>query len=268
MKRCGKYEELVARFLHGELLIQEKEELEGHLSVCPDCERLYRESVEIDRVLREIPDRLVDPPAYLRGRILANLPEAAPGKGLSWGWGRWAAALGGAAACAIAAGILYTSGILGTEKTRVASSPAPPAIQQETAVPQQAPSAPPAESTVATATAPAPEEAPARQVRVATAPTEKVQVIREVKIYFYYPPAKKVAVTGDFNGWARDGQPLAPAGKPGLWTANLRLKPGAYSYNFIVDGEVLVPDPNSANQSPDGYGGMNSIMLVKEGNHS
>jgi 1,4-alpha-glucan branching enzyme len=91
----------------------------------------------------------------------------------------------------------------------------------------------------------------------------KVQVIKEVKIFFYYPPARKVAVTGDFNGWNPDGVPLKAAGKPGLWEAELRLPPGVYSYNFIVDGELLVPDPNSPNQMPDGYGGTNSLMLVK-----
>ncbi len=93
----------------------------------------------------------------------------------------------------------------------------------------------------------------------------KPLVIKEVKIFFYCPPAQNVAVTGDFNGWDKDGVPLKPAGKPGLWTTNLRLKPGAYSYNFIVDGERLVPDPNSPAQAPDGYGGTDSIMLVKGG---
>ena len=100
-----------------------------------------------------------------------------------------------------------------------------------------------------------------RATVVAAAP--KVQVIKEVKIFFYYPPAQKVAVTGDFNDWDADGVPLKAAGKPGLWEAELRLPPGVYSYNFIVDGELLVPDPNSPNQMPDGYGGTNSLLLVK-----
>jgi len=88
-------------------------------------------------------------------------------------------------------------------------------------------------------------------------------VIREVKIFFYYPPAQNVAVTGDFNDWNANGVPLKAAGKPGLWETELRLPPGVSSYNFIVDGELLVPDPNSPNQMPDGYGGTNSILLVK-----
>ena len=92
---------------------------------------------------------------------------------------------------------------------------------------------------------------------------ENLSGIQQVKIYFYYPPAQKVAVTGDFNDWDIHGVPLKAAGKPGLWEIDLRLPPGAYSYNFIVDGELLLPDPNAPNQMPDGYGGTNSILLVQ-----
>ena len=61
----------------------------------------------------------------------------------------------------------------------------------------------------------------------------------------------------------RVGVPLKRTGKPGLWETELRLPPGVYSYNFIVDGELLIPDPNAPNQMPDGYGGTDSILLVK-----
>jgi 1,4-alpha-glucan branching enzyme len=119
----------------------------------------------------------------------------------------------------------------------------------------------PAESAIAPVLSAAPGGERKRETVVASAP--KVQVIKEVKIFFYYPPAQKVAVTGDFNDWNADGVPLKAAGKPGLWETELRLPPGVYSYNFIVDGELLVPDPNSPNQMPDGYGGTNSLLLVK-----
>jgi len=119
----------------------------------------------------------------------------------------------------------------------------------------------PAESAKAPVLKAAPGGERKRDTVVAAAP--KVQVIKEVKIFFYYPPAQKVAVTGDFNDWNADGVPLKVAGKPGLWETELRLPPGVYSYNFIVDGELLVPDPNSPTQMPDGYGGTNSLLLVK-----
>ncbi|GAB4370037.1 MAG: hypothetical protein Kow00128_16770 [Deltaproteobacteria bacterium] len=250
MNRCGKYEDLVARYLHGELLLPEREELESHLSVCPDCERLYREVTDLDRLLRELPGKSVEPPPYLHARILTNLPEEGEGEVVRRRWWGWAAGLSAAAACLLLAFALYRGDVRTGD--RVASLPpggtGRPAVQSP-AIPGPAP-APKAEQ-------PPPGQAPA----VASAP--RVQVIREVRVYFYYPPARQVSVTGDFNNWNPDGVPLRPTGKPGLWETTLRLRPGAYSYNFIVDGNYLVPDPNAPAQAPDGYGGTNSILLVR-----
>lgn len=257
MKRCEKYEDFITRFVHGEILVDEREELERHLAVCARCEALYTGITDADRVLRDLPGKTVDPPAYLRQKILAGLPERrSPGAAWGWSFGRWAALAGGLAACALIAFAIFRG--VSHEETRMASAPpaggsVPSSHRGMAAQPGE-----PARS------APAPETAraiPTPPKVVAAAP--KVQIIKEVKIFFYYPPARKVAVTGDFNGWDPEGLPLRPAGKPGLWTAKLRLKPGAYSYNFIVDGERLVPDPDAPAQAPDGYGGTNSIMLVK-----
>ncbi len=240
MNGCDKFEYLIARFVHGEVLLQEKEGLEAHLSVCASCEKLYADITSLDRILREMPGKTVEPPPYLRAKIIANLPEEEPARAGRRRWA-WAGALGAAAACALLVVALQRANA--PRGPRVASVPPPAA---------------PAPARVAPAP---PAAAPAQPTAVASAP--RVQVIREVKIYFYYPPAQKVAVTGDFNGWDRDGVPLRRAGKPGLWETNLRLPPGAYSYNFIVDGDVLVPDPGAPDQAPDGYGGTNSILLVK-----
>ena len=54
-------------------------------------------------------------------------------------------------------------------------------------------------------------------VTVAVASAPAVRVIREVRIYFYYPEATRVAVTGDFNGWNRGSHPLARDGF-GVWS--------------------------------------------------
>jgi hypothetical protein len=248
LNRCVKYEDLIARHLDGESLLQDRAELERHLAVCPDCERMYRDVAGIDLALREYPAKIVDPPPYLHSRIVANLPETSPW--ILGGWGRLAFGLGSAAVVVVALffGLRRTDA---PPAERVASAPAPVAVV--------APGA--AETAKTPAIEAAPEAERKRETVVAAAP--KVQVIKEVKIFFYYPPARTVAVTGDFNDWNADGVPLKAAGKPGLWETELRLPPGVYSYNFIVDGELLVPDPNSPNQMPDGYGGTNSLLLVK-----
>ncbi len=255
MKKCPKYEDILARFVHGGVLLHEKEELERHLAACSACRALYEGIADVDRVLREMPEKLVDPPAHLRAKILANLPEQEAARP-AWGWGRWAA-VGGAFAWCLLAFALFRPAM--QRETRVASVPAPAGGQAAPAHPKDA--RPPVDETVVARPGPARGAAPAPGASVASAP--RVQVIREVRVYFYYPPARNVAVTGDFNGWDPEGVPLKAAGKPGLWETTLRLHPGAYSYNFIVDGNVLVPDPNAANEMPDGYGGTNSILLVR-----
>ena len=262
MKECRKYEDLLARYLHGDALLQDRELLEKHLAMCPDCERLYGEVSDVDRLLRDLPGKQVEPPAYLHARIIANLPEERSAS--VWElWGRWAMGIGALSACAVAIAVgLYRGGV--PREPRVATAPppvlapAPPAAQTPgTAVP---PAVRPSGTPVLRA---APAEQPKRSEDTRFASTPKVQVIQQVKIYFYYSPAQKVAVTGDFNDWSVDGVPMQAAGKPGLWTTELRLPPGVYSYNFIVDGELLLPDPDAPNQMPDGYGGTNSILLVR-----
>lgn len=264
MNGCRKYEEMIAHHLHGESHLPDREALENHLAVCPECKRLHRGISALDQALRAIPGKVVEPPPHLHARIVANLPEELPPL-----WGRWGRlAFGfGSAAVAIAALFFGARQFVAPALERVASGPppsapllAPPSPSGE-GTPAAPRSAEPARSAGSPVLSTAPEGERKRSAVVASAP--KVQVIKEVKIFFYHPPASKVAVTGDFNDWNEDGVPLKAAGKPGLWETDLRLPPGVYSYNFIVDGERLVPDPNATNQMPDGYGGTNSLLLVK-----
>ncbi len=268
---CRKFEELIARYVHGEILRHEREVLERHLAECPGCTVLYGEVVETDRLIRSLPPADVLPPPWLHARIMANLPEGA--HRLSWfaGWGRWGWSMAATSVGAILAVLLMRGGQTPSPVRTAAVSPssvssaaheAPRALPGSVlpAVPPPAPApapvAVPAPVTVAR-NADVPDAAPA----VASA----VKVIHEIKIYLYAPAAQRVAVTGDFNGWDAKGVELKPSGKPGMWETDLELKPGAYAYNFIVDGDVLVPDPDSPNQMPDGFGGTDSILLVKEG---
>lgn len=75
------------------------------------------------------------------------------------------------------------------------------------------------------------------------------------------PQARQVAVAGTFNKWKVDSNVLKK-GNNGLWTITIPLKPGAYSYMFVVDGKVWVPDPNAQSYDDDGYGQKNSVLRV------
>lgn len=259
---CEKFEDLMARYVHGGVLRHEREELDRHLERCADCTNLYREVAEADRLIRSLPADPVEPPPWLHARIMANLPEEARASRFAH-WGGWAWSLAATSVGAVFAVLLLRGG-QAPVPTRVAS------------VHPQGVSSPAREAEPGTVAAPAPSpepapvpaaspRKPAAPVAVASAEPQ-VRIIREVKIYLYFPTAQRVAVTGDFNGWDTKGVELRPVeGKEGMWETDLQLTPGAYAYNFIVDGDVLVPDPESLNQMPDGFGGTNSILLVKEG---
>lgn len=77
---------------------------------------------------------------------------------------------------------------------------------------------------------------------------------RNVKFNLPSRSAKKVYIVGDFTDWMR--KPLAK-GKNNLWSVTMKLKPGSYKYQFIVDDKKMA-DPNNKN-SKDGK----SVLNVK-----
>jgi 1,4-alpha-glucan branching enzyme len=49
----------------------------------------------------------------------------------------------------------------------------------------------------------------------------------------------------------------------GIWTLIKVLAPGRYEYKYVIDRNTWVTDPNAVESSDDGYGGKNSIIIVK-----
>jgi anti-sigma factor RsiW len=82
-----------------------------------------------------------------------------------------------------------------------------------------------------------------------------------VRLTFYAPQARTVAVAGDFNKWKTDADPMRRT--DGMWSIELHLTPGVYAYNFIVDGTTWVSDPGAAAYRDDGFGSRNAVMRVK-----
>ena len=56
--------------------------------------------------------------------------------------------------------------------------------------------------------------------------------------------AEVVAIEGDFNSWNRTADVLLDVDGRGLWQRVVPLRPRAYKYRFIVDGNSIV-DPNN-----------------------
>ena len=92
-----------------------------------------------------------------------------------------------------------------------------------------------------------------------------------IAFFFDAPSAKTVNLAGTFNDW---GGPLNGPFNPsidamqkneqGVWEIVISLKPGKYEYKFVIDGGVVwKEDPNNPERVDDGYGGHNSILVVK-----
>jgi len=75
-----------------------------------------------------------------------------------------------------------------------------------------------------------------------------------------FPDAKNVIVTGSFNGWNEENYKMTR--KDGTWQYTLNLKPGKYTYKFIVDGQWMI-DPANEDWEENREGTGNSVLWVK-----
>ena len=48
-----------------------------------------------------------------------------------------------------------------------------------------------------------------------------------------------------------------------FWSIIKSLSPGRYEYKFVIDRNTWVEDPNALDRVEDGYGGVNSVLIVK-----
>lgn len=78
------------------------------------------------------------------------------------------------------------------------------------------------------------------------------------------PGASYVSVVGDFNSWNPDATPMIDLTGEGEWYAEVDVSEGAYNYQFLVDGKIILPDFNSEEFMSDGFGGTNSLVLIFE----
>ena len=83
-----------------------------------------------------------------------------------------------------------------------------------------------------------------------------------VRLNLYAPQAKNVAVSGDFNKWRVDSDVMSRQ-DGGVWTIDIKLKPGVYTYMFVVDGKTWVTDPDAETYQDDGFGNKNAVMRVR-----
>lgn len=76
--------------------------------------------------------------------------------------------------------------------------------------------------------------------------------------------ATRVLLVGDFNGWDRaQAQPLQRL-EGGVWAATVPLRPGRYTYAFLVDDSLTITLDPRASTVRDEFGRESSVILVTD----
>ena len=86
----------------------------------------------------------------------------------------------------------------------------------------------------------------------------------QVLFFFYGDQAKSVSLAGEFNGWDSNKTRLQKD-EQGMWRTALAAPPppGLYHYKFVINGEWWLEDPTNGMKAPDGFGGLNSVLIIK-----
>ena len=71
---------------------------------------------------------------------------------------------------------------------------------------------------------------------------------------------KSVKLAGNFTNW--QAKALAMKKTPEGWVATVKLKPGRYTYKFIINNNYWITDPNNNINENDGEGNINSVYFV------
>lgn len=95
----------------------------------------------------------------------------------------------------------------------------------------------------------------------------------KVTFHFEAPSAQTVQLAGNWpwNNWlagqAQTGSflvgEMTDANGDGIWERTEELPPGRYEYKFVIDRTSWKEDPNNPQRVDDGFGGFNSLLIVK-----
>jgi 1,4-alpha-glucan branching enzyme len=73
-------------------------------------------------------------------------------------------------------------------------------------------------------------------------------------------PNSEVSIAGTFNDWNPAKHKLTYA--DGAYSISVLLNPGRYEYKFVIN-DVWCIDPECVEWAPNGFGSLNSVVVVK-----
>ncbi len=77
------------------------------------------------------------------------------------------------------------------------------------------------------------------------------------------PDAREVSLVGNWNQWNPEVHKLRDPDGDGVWEIEVPLKKGEeHQYQFLIDGENWIPDPEAPLRVEDGFGGVNSVLQI------
>ena len=95
------------------------------------------------------------------------------------------------------------------------------------------------------------------------APKTKNKTAPSTEFSLHAPEANEVYLAGDFNDWQPDSKDYRLRKFKGdIWRKKVKLKPGCYEYQFVVDGQWWC-DPENDSRVTNPYCTENSVIEVK-----
>ena len=107
------------------------------------------------------------------------------------------------------------------------------------------------------------KKAVAAKAKKTATPKAKKKTLPSTEFSLHAPGANEVYLAGDFNGWQADAKDYRLRKFKGdVWKKMLKLKPGRYEYQFVVDGQWWC-DPENDNRITNPYCTENSFIDIK-----
>jgi 1,4-alpha-glucan branching enzyme len=86
------------------------------------------------------------------------------------------------------------------------------------------------------------------------------KMLKPVNFVCVAPSAKRVFLTGDFNGWSSESHPMQRQ-PDGAWLLQVPLHHGHHQYRFVIDGKPVL-DPRASGIARDHRGERVSLIAV------